>query len=597
MIGTAADTRTFTEIVPSEIFTAEPPRNSSLLVSQAVDITRSNAGTEVSVSATVPAEELASVERAMDEMIASCRRDVNRHPESSRTHLNLGLALIRRDLIEEGVAELELAISLDATDYVAANSLAAAYYNMGKLDQALQMYSKVIGNFPDAPAGYIGRAAVAIRRNEFEQAKCDLRKALQIDPRMTSASFLLAILHFREEKPQAAITALRSALRNDVRSPELNQGLAIAYLLVGDNRRAERSFRAALSVNPNLPSAVGGLANVWMEQKRFDEVIDLLSRFLTKEASYVELREKLAQAMVEKRLFRQARGQLMVALESIDQSPDANKRFQVAKLNNNIAFCFAQEGNLKEAESRFLVAINASRGELTDPYENLTRVYLTTGRNERALEIVKSAEMFGARSTGIALLKVTALLNLGKYDEALSELYGLVGKEDFPASGFAELGWLLCDWREDYDSAVLILQKGLEKFPTDPMIINNLAYAHLEKGELASAGALLEVAKAEGRDAIYLTATKGLLALAQGNVAEGERLYKDAEELAKRLGFRELALAARQKGYFEIGKALLSRHERESGLEYLARSAEIELSGPRFFTSRHVAALLKDVNE
>jgi predicted Zn-dependent protease len=63
---------------------------------------------------------------------AEYRRAVEMAPTVARYHTALGLVLIRQGRIEEGLAELERTVELDATDGAAYRHLADVYRMMGR---------------------------------------------------------------------------------------------------------------------------------------------------------------------------------------------------------------------------------------------------------------------------------------------------------------------------------------------------------------------------------------------------------------------------------------------------------------------------------
>ena len=67
---------------------------------------------------------------------AAYRRVLDLAPNVAAYHAALGLVLVRKDRLEEGVAELERAVALDATDGVAYRHLAGLYRVLGRETEA-----------------------------------------------------------------------------------------------------------------------------------------------------------------------------------------------------------------------------------------------------------------------------------------------------------------------------------------------------------------------------------------------------------------------------------------------------------------------------
>ena len=75
---------------------------------------------------------------------AAYRQAVGLAPNVARYHVALGLVLVRQDRIQGGLAELERAIALDATDSVAYRHLADLYRRLGRESEARQAEQQAV---------------------------------------------------------------------------------------------------------------------------------------------------------------------------------------------------------------------------------------------------------------------------------------------------------------------------------------------------------------------------------------------------------------------------------------------------------------------
>lgn len=89
---------------------------------------------------------------------------------------------------------------------------------------------------------------------------------------------------------------------------------------------------------------------------------------------------------------------------------------------------------------------------------------------------------------------------------------------------------------KDYDTAINILNLGLNANPNNPMFLNNKAYACALSGKIEEAERAIQEAKklSLAKDTIVcLTATEGLTEFRKGNIEGGRKLYYDAIKMAK----------------------------------------------------------------
>jgi tetratricopeptide (TPR) repeat protein len=577
MIGTSVNTHVFTEAPIDERFRVEPPTSGTAsLVSDPMEITRSSSG-DTNVSPTFDTEsiEAPSVEKTLDDVIHRCERELRVRPDDQRLQVNLALALLNRGYRNDGIAQLEMVLAKHPTNFVALNTLAAARFHGGDLEQSHELYQRILDLYPNSSAAPMGLASIAVRRDDFLDASEHLERAVKIAPKLTTAQYLLAMIQLKLNKPQKAISVLRRALREDVRSPELNQGLGVAFLLVGDPRRAERAFLAALSLNPELASAIHGLSLLLLQERRFEEAIEVLQRRLTAFPTDIQGRELLSHAFVTCGMFKLARLQMLKLLNHFESEKPPNKK-ELARLNNNVGFCLASEGKFYEAHEKLLLSLNYDQYFGVQPYENLARLYLTQNRFDKALETIDASLANGLDSTSLRLLRELVLVNLGRHKDAVRELNQIISKGDAPASAYADLGWLLSDWEDDYDTAILVLNEGIKRWSHDQKILNNLAYAHLMKGDSNSAREILDSIEELRSDSPYTIATRGLLSLIEGDIETGEQYYTRAEKIAQNMGNQDLALAVKQKKFLELGKAYIRNNDRLRASECIKKGMALE---------------------
>jgi Flp pilus assembly protein TadD len=118
--------------------------------------------------------------------------------------------------------------------------------------------------------------------------------------------------------------------------------------------------------------------------------------------------------------------------------------------------------------------------------------------------------------------------------------------------------------KRNWENAHEILTKGLQIHPNNIGLLNNLAYGYLIQNETAKAREILDNVKAQ--DNIFLTATRGLLLIKEGDLQEGLHLYNTAKSIALQNGDEKTATLIEQKKYLELGKYhLRNGNSKEAG--------------------------------
>ena len=198
-------------------------------------------------------------------MIGRSRREVERRPNSARTHTNLGIALLNASQVEAARAEFETALKITPTYYIAATSLARIEVEAGNFEKAERIYEEIQHHYPRNPTPLVSLAHIAMKRHDWVDAERLLKDAIQMGHRAVTARYNLAIVRLKLGKSREAISLLRSVARDEVRAPFVYEGLGAAYALNGDFRRAAVAFKTALSLSPSSHNAVRGLAKVLLD--------------------------------------------------------------------------------------------------------------------------------------------------------------------------------------------------------------------------------------------------------------------------------------------------------------------------------------------
>jgi len=131
---------------------------------------------------------------------------------------------------------------------------------------------------------------------------------------------------------------------------------------------------------------------------------------------------------------------------------------------------------------------------------------------------------------------------------AVPELCEAWAKADAYSIRPYEFGSNAASMNGDYDKALQMAERGLQRRPDAPTLLNAKAFALGSTGKHAEAAAVLRrlpPAAGNGFSAFLTAANKGLCAMRAGRVEEGRLLYEEAIAGFKRLGDLEHAAYAR----------------------------------------------------
>jgi tetratricopeptide (TPR) repeat protein len=178
-------------------------------------------------------------------------------PDNPELHSNLGVVYTRMG--ESGLAEerfrAALAIHPDSSHYQL--QLAATVQTRGNCQEAVDLYSRILAIEPAHRLALLQRGLCLSKLGRISEAGDDMALLIQVHPpedpaqhlQMASMLFSLgheeeAVRHFQSIATSEATAAIRA---------QAHVLIGRTHLMRGDQQEAERSFRTASQLDPNLP--------------------------------------------------------------------------------------------------------------------------------------------------------------------------------------------------------------------------------------------------------------------------------------------------------------------------------------------------------
>ncbi len=572
-------------------FRVEPPAGNPLLAPPPLSFTYQDNHFDVAWVEAAAIPQRNDADALLGDIIDCSKRDVDRYPHSARAHANLGLAFLNQGRLAEATSAFEEALTRDPALYFAMASLARARVLQGQFDVAQALFSRLRVERPDDPNPVMSLADLAARRREYESAVRLWEEAIRLAPEPALPRYHLGLLLLGLDRHAEAIGHLKQAARDEVRFAAVHHGLGVAYAIAGNMRRAARAFKAALSLAPGMAEAIHGLAAVLLQQRSGDAAIDLLRDHLATWPDDRAAHDLLAAAYVHQKDYKAARSQLFHTLELTRRAGGGDVTHQ-ASLINNLGVCYWMLRNRGEAIRQFQRSIQVQPDADPIAYHNLARLLLEAREARHAREILAACASRFPWDQETHVLLAAALQIQGAYNEAIAELRQVIQAGKAHVDVYKMLGTLLTEAAHDPAAALVVLNEAYRHFPEDAVLLNNLAYTYLVRGDLAAARSLLQSAPkgiTGSRADIVLQATRGLLALKEGDFATAARGYDGAADLANRRGQHTLARTARQKKHLEFARAHLERGENAAAQQEVRRGLAVR--GGNDLYRRHLELL------
>lgn len=498
-------------------------------------------------------------------------------PSDGRPLMGLGQMLIERRDVAGAAQAAERAVAAARSPDQRADALALkgeVSRLSGDAAGARALFDEALMADSGNRTALIGRATVAIAEGKPEDAKKDLKTALEISPGHAVATYLTAVIQANEKKFEAALDSLRG--------PSL-QKYPPALFLLASVHFTRNELEQAISALDRYMGAAGRdlrsqklLGSILLRQRRTDAAIPVLRAAAEADSKDPQLRALLAAAYMQQGDNASAAEWLDKAMEISPKDTDTLTRFALGQMqlgDNDDAVATlrsAAESDPEAMQTRMLLVLAHLRG---GSYDEALQVADEMARkmpdsplphNLAGGALMAKKDLAGARAAFERALAnqanfTPALLNLarlevqeGNVDVArnrfrqaieadpknMQAMLGLAELEQAQANADAALDWLrraveaqpqqaaprlrlvgLLLQRNEPEKAVAAAREGLQVVPGNPGLLEALGRAQWAAGDRANAAASFRQLAASNPRSAPAQAELGRVMLAQGDEA------------------------------------------------------------------------------
>jgi tetratricopeptide (TPR) repeat protein len=150
------------------------------------------------------------------------------------------------------------------------------------------------------------RAKSLVNLGQFENAASALQSYVQNHPQSDDAVYLLAYIHFRENKPKESLQLFTDAAKLKNPTADDLKVVALDYILLNDYNDAAHYLELSLSMDPQNIEARYHLGRVRYQQNQFDLAIDAFQGVLRREPGNVKALDNLGLSLEAKNEVSQA---------------------------------------------------------------------------------------------------------------------------------------------------------------------------------------------------------------------------------------------------------------------------------------------------
>ncbi|MDE3196992.1 MAG: tetratricopeptide repeat protein [Acidobacteriota bacterium] len=300
-----------------------------------------------------------------EQAIRECKSVLAADPRSAPAHMLLGMAyLAKGSMVAQAKAELQQSLDLDPDLLWARFYLARLYLDQGLTEKAQEQLERGLKQSPGLPA-FLSLLGEVRRKLGDPGASLELnRKALEADPTMIPAHYLLALAYLDLKQEQAAIAEFEKVIHSPYVTPEMYNALASLYIRKQQFAEAEDLCRKAIALDRSQPDAYLNLARVYNARHESDKALEALNAALPegKEFSVSEYYQTLqADIAVERGVAYAASKMFARAIEEYVSALDFDP--SRAAVHRRLAELYLQQGDPARAALHTREAEKLEKGQ------------------------------------------------------------------------------------------------------------------------------------------------------------------------------------------------------------------------------------------
>ena len=173
-------------------------------------------------------------------------------------------------------------------DAASAEQAAAAYYDAGEYEKAIDAYKRVLQFSPNSEAAYYRLGMAYSNLGRYEEAAEVYNRAIRIKPDYAAAYFKLGHAYSNLKHYDRAVRAFRQAIQYEPDNMEAYFALGRAYLDSGREERAIDTFEMAIRRNPENPYAYYNLGLMYFPAEYHSRALEAFTQAITRDPRYAD---------------------------------------------------------------------------------------------------------------------------------------------------------------------------------------------------------------------------------------------------------------------------------------------------------------------
>jgi len=247
---------------------------------------------------------------------------------TTRQHILTAIIILLSVFFTASCATTNPQINKEQGDSV--RNIGEVFMNQGDYRKALKEFQRAQNLYPDDHLLHYDFGITYFNLNRLDLSVKHFKKAIHLKPDFAAAKNNLGIAYFRQNKLDKAIETFKE-LGGDLlyATPYYPlSNLGEVYYEKKEYRLAEKSFKAALEIEPRFARALRGLGKTYMAAGRITEAVQILEKAAENAPKFAALYLDLGKAYTLAREYKKA---LAAFNRVIELAPDSDLAKRAAR--------------------------------------------------------------------------------------------------------------------------------------------------------------------------------------------------------------------------------------------------------------------------
>ncbi len=290
--------------------------------------------------------------------------------------------------------------------------LGKAYLQEQRFSDATRSFNRFVELAPSEPRSHLMLGTSLLGEGKRAEGVRELEKALEMNPVYVEPLAFLASIDARQQRLGSALTRVQDQIAKITPTAQHHFLLGQLYVASNQSDSAERAFRKAVEVDPNLNAAYAQLAQIYVRTNRTAEALVEMDKGLQHNPKNVPV-------MMIKGMIQHQTGSVEDAQLTYEGLLGINPNFAPAA--NNLAYILQEKGDLERA---LQLAELARKEAPTNPdiADTLGWILYLRGTYDRALGLLKEAAAGRPENAEIFFHLGLTHHKLGEFEETAKAL-------------------------------------------------------------------------------------------------------------------------------------------------------------------------------